>query len=368
MKILWLCPVLNHYKLRNLDYLDKNYDLNITILAGSGRSNEGDKEIKLSSTNLRIIKLDVLKKYFGINLKVYKVLFKKYKSYDWIHIPRERKFFPLILVQFFLIKLSRCDVKIFSYCHQRFNRSPRSVNFFNNLIINFFHLFYDKIIFYSKKSMESSIEQGLIHELKAGYADNTIYTKEIEKNFSFILPDSKEINLLFIGRLVMRKKIKLLFDYYYDIKSSMANYGKKITLSIIGDGPLKDVVVSYVEDDDDIKWEGAVVDESKISEIMSKANFVINLGASGLNIIHAFSYGRPFITLDSLGEHGPELNFLIDGYNGYLLKGDRKEHINKLTLILSDIMPELYKNAFKTSKKVNTDNWCKQIEIELKSA
>ena len=97
MKILWLCPVLNHYKLRNLNYLDKNYDLNITILAGSGRFNEGDKEIKLSSSNLRIIKLDVLKKYFGFNLKVYKVLFEELMhSFYFIIFKRSKFTFPLV--------------------------------------------------------------------------------------------------------------------------------------------------------------------------------------------------------------------------------------------------------------------------------
>ena len=100
MNVLWLCPTLNHYKIKNLDYFNENYDVNVTVIAGSGRKGMGDATFRISS-NMRIINLDVLKSNFGFSLKVFREILKEYKNFNWIHISRERKFFLQIILFFF---------------------------------------------------------------------------------------------------------------------------------------------------------------------------------------------------------------------------------------------------------------------------
>ena len=44
MKLLWLSPNLNHYKAQFLNHLNLATDIDLTVLAGTGRKNMGDKE------------------------------------------------------------------------------------------------------------------------------------------------------------------------------------------------------------------------------------------------------------------------------------------------------------------------------------
>jgi len=44
MKLLWLSPNLNHYKAKFLNHLTLDTDIDLTVLAGTGRKNMGDKE------------------------------------------------------------------------------------------------------------------------------------------------------------------------------------------------------------------------------------------------------------------------------------------------------------------------------------
>ena len=124
MNVLWLCPTLNHYKIKNLDYFNENYDVNVTVIAGSGRKGMGDATFRISS-NMRIINLDVLKSNFGFSLKVFREILKEYKNFNWIHISRERKFFLQIILFFFIKKLNRHPIKIFTYCHPKFSQSKK---------------------------------------------------------------------------------------------------------------------------------------------------------------------------------------------------------------------------------------------------
>ena len=52
---------------------------------------------------------------------------------------------------------------------------------------------------------------------------------------------------------------------------------------------------------------------------MKKASLVFVPGLSGLSINHAFAYGRPYATF-SAERHGPEINYLINGVNGFIIK------------------------------------------------
>ena len=69
MKILWISPVFNHYKGRFLNLLARNKNIELSVMTGSGRENEGDKELE-SEWFLKTISLDVPKIKFGMSLKV----------------------------------------------------------------------------------------------------------------------------------------------------------------------------------------------------------------------------------------------------------------------------------------------------------
>src|SRR5690606_14174980 len=51
------------------------------------------------------------------------------------------------------------------------------------------------------------------------------------------------------------------------------------------------------------------------------ADLFVLPGATGLSIIHALSYGLPFITSDNLEIHNPEIEILKPGINGDFFNG-----------------------------------------------
>ena len=92
MKILWTCPNLNHYKYKFLNYLNTSQDVEITILAGSGRENSGDPIFE-RNLPVKLIQMNVSKREFGFSKEIRKKLKKIIHLYDYVMIPRERKIY-----------------------------------------------------------------------------------------------------------------------------------------------------------------------------------------------------------------------------------------------------------------------------------
>ena len=67
-----------------------------------------------------------------------------------------------------------------------------------------------------------------------------------------------------------------MFDYYFKIKSILGKSAISIELTIIGDGPEKDLVIKYANDKDSLYWAGPITEESLIMKYMLDANFIFN--------------------------------------------------------------------------------------------
>ena len=85
-KLLWLSPAFNHYKARFLNHLAAEQELELTIMAGVGRANEGDQEIQ-ADWNFNLIRLAIPKSHFGRSKTVVQAIKKEAKHMDWILIP-----------------------------------------------------------------------------------------------------------------------------------------------------------------------------------------------------------------------------------------------------------------------------------------
>ena len=90
------------------------------------------------------------------------------------------------------------------------------------------------------------------------------------------------------------------------------------------------VVKTALKSDTSINWHGTLIDEADIAPIMKNASLVFIPGHSGLSVNHAFSYGRPYITLQG-PSHAPELEYLDENKNGFVLDGnDFEANINTI--------------------------------------
>ena len=359
-KILWLSPTFNHYKARFLNHLAAAEEIELTLLAGAGRNENKNKEVD-DNWSFEVIQTNVLKSKFGFSSQIRKLLSIEFKKHDWVLIPAEKKNLPLFLfalvLQFFHKK-----TKLISYNHPVLKSGEGKISFLDKQITKFFYKKLDRVIFYTKESCEWAVQNKFIHSKKAFWANNTVDDIEINKNYQFEFPSVNTFNILFIGRLIPSKKVGLLLRYFTELQNQML--GTDLNLEIIGDGMDSNLIQNAQIGNNKIKWHGTMTDEFDIAPIMKRTNFVFVPGLSGLSINHAFAYGRPYFTLKSK-EHGPEIAYLRDNENGYILPGDINDDVEKIKsfLLNKEKMSAFSLSAIEKSKEISVDKWVEKMKM-----
>ena len=97
--------------------------------------------------------------------------------------------------------------------------------------------------------------------------------------------------------------------------------------------------------------------------IFAISDIFLNPGLTGLGILDAFSAGLPFITMsDSL--HSPEIYYLKNGFNGYIVKNGMDGYVKTCLNILNNckLRKVLSKNAIITSNKYCLMNMINKIK------
>lgn len=367
IKILWLAPNFNHYKARFLNHFAMDAPISLDILSGSGRTGFGDKDLnKTWAFNVR--QVPVSKKKFGFSNEVRQELKSKFKQYDWILIPAEKKNLLLFLFAMRLRRKAKSKgvlVRLVSYNHPVLKSGNGRITKLDIWLSKFYYKHLDRTIFYTEQSHDWAISEKLITKEKAYWANNTIDTIEIKKHYTFCQPQTDTIHILFIGRLIPSKRIDIALEYFDLLQRELQT--KNLVFEIIGDGPDSRLVKKAVRNNNSINWHGALVEESEIAPIMKQSCCVFLPGDSGLSINHAFAYGRPYITLES-NNHGPEINYVTHLKNGLILKNDDvDENIQKITALLNT-ESELHNyclNAKVTGDRLSVENWVTKIKNAL---
>ena len=101
---------------------------------------------------------------------------------------------------------------------------------------------------------------------------------------------------------------------------------------------------------------------------MKSSHLVFIPGHSGLSIVHAFCYGKPYATIDS-EDHGPETAYLEDNNNGLLLSGDIEQDCERIAALISDsrLYGEACRAAYETGCGLSKENWSRQMKYALES-
>ncbi len=360
MNVLWIAPNLNHYKARFLAKLNSRGALDITVISGANDDKQG--HVEYEEQGFRQLKTSVTKESFGFSLHVYFLLRDviKHSAFEYVLMPLEKKNTFLIIYLYLLKK--KYNFKLITYNHPmiRYRITPNLIEKIYPMIM---FMLYDRVIFYTLESMERAIANNLISKQKARHANNTIDTNHIWQTHSFKINEIPQKRLLVIGRLVPYRNIDLLLEYYRNLKDLLPD----IELVVIGDGPESYKIIAAAEQDSCIYWKGAIIDEKLIGDEMDKAHAVFMPGHSGLSIVHAFAYGKPYITLSTYTDHPPEIDYLDDSVNGLLLSGNLKADSMRIVNFLLD--SNEYKSAclaaFEKAKELSVENWCVDIETAL---
>lgn len=359
-RILWIAPNLNHYKTRFLNRLSEKTELQIVVLAGAEMRDVGHKQ-DYKKKAFEQINLRATKTNFQYSLNVYLTIAKMLveRKFDAVLMPLEKK--HLLVIMFLFILKFVFHFKLVSYNHTTIKSRDRNISYEIKMTKLLFAL-YDKIIFYTEDGREWAVTHKLIPYAKAYFANNTLDTELIWTNYSFQINKSPYKTLLFIGRLIPIKRVDLCLRYFKEMKKMLPD----LRLIIIGDGPEENIVKNESKRDKSIKWMGSIVDENIIAQNMIESHIVFLPGASGLSIVHAFCYGKPYVTLiDCM--HGPELSYLDNGKNGLLLYGNVLEDSKKIIeLLMDEIAYEtMCRRALSRAQELSIDNWCDQIKSAI---
>lgn len=125
--------------------------------------------------------------------------------------------------------------------------------------------------------------------------------------------------LLYISRLEQWKRIDILLRAV----ATLAPKEPALRAAIIGDGedrPRLEALARELGIADRVLFVGALYDEMQLAPWMLGAACLAFPAAIGLSMLHALNYGLPVITSDDRLPHGPEIEALRHGENGFLYR------------------------------------------------
>lgn len=148
------------------------------------------------------------------------------------------------------------------------------------------------------------------------YDDELLQQERIQFKAKFGI-NQKDIVILYAGKLEPRKNPLFLFELMRSIKS------EHFKLLIVGEGPLKSVMMSKLKHDDRIIFSD-FVNQKWMPNLYKLANFLILPSVSetwGLVLNEALASGTPIIASNKCGG----ANDLVNASNGYLLNIDNPD-------------------------------------------
>ena len=220
----------------------------------------------------------------------------------------------------------------------------------SNFIYNLLHIFHNKIILYSPNEKKYLWD---MHQAKIEIANNTLCLdsyflmsdseKDIQKDRLSIKHDSTVI--LFSGRITKNKNLKSLLEIFEDFKkNSLLN----IELVIVGPG-LNDSNKNIVDNNSLIHYLGPIYSKSDMASVFSISDVFCIPGHIGLGLVEAFYWGVPVITCNV--KHAPEIYYLKDGFNGYIVHSDAELSKKIIDLKSHSLLKTFSKNAFATYRE-----------------
>lgn len=207
-------------------------------------------------------------------------------------------------------------------------------NWFRNAFFDYLHLISDGLILYTS-SLRRFISKW--HQTKVFVANNTLNFEDFPQISEFKESIKQELGIpfkkvvLFAGRIgeeKNRKKVDHLIDIFRELDR------KDVGLVIVGSG-LSEELRARMNPSNTI-YLGEVHDPEnrQISRIFKMADVCSIPGHVGLGLNQAFFWGLPMIT--ELGKQPPEIEYLRDGENGFIVPEDDRVALRNRVVFLMD--------------------------------
>lgn len=169
------------------------------------------------------------------------------------------------------------------------------------------------------------IYNSLDYELQKEYFEN--YQKNNTKREFTFFKNSKLKTILFLGRLTSVKKIDLLIKSLNKLNSKRVNFN----LLIIGEGSKKSSLKKIAKEGLEKGWiyfYGKTYKESELSKLIYSSDLMVSPGNTGLNAVHALSYGTPVGTHNNFYKQMPEAAIIEDQKTGFFFNENDSDDLS----------------------------------------
>lgn len=248
-------------------------------------------------------------------------------------------------------KMAKSKLMVSVYGSNIFNPFWIKESFINR----FFNLFGRLILAQADAIQTDGFET--VEDLKKRYGDkvfwkplvpqNIMNYKAVEKSFS-----EAEFKAVFIGRLVEQKNIPLLLEVIDKILK--LNLNKKITFTLVGDGPLWDYL------NDEVGKRG-LNDLVKLQRGCTRHELIDFYSSNDILIMTSYYEGFPRVFMEAAASGLPIVstrvsgtaNVIKNGESGYIInQGDADDFVAKLKTLIEQ--PDIIRQF---SKKIREDFW-----------
>ncbi len=212
-----------------------------------------------------------------------------------------------------------------------------------NQFFYYIHNISDRIILYSSNEIKYIKEK---NRHKISVANNTINFEDIPEieeskeqiKKEFGIPFKKVV--LFVGRMRAVKKVDHLIEVFFSL-----NHGD-LGLVIVGDD--RNQNISQNINKKNTIYLGEIYDSQnlKISKLFKMADVFCIPGDVGLGLNQAFYWGLPTVTEEGL--QPPEVHYLVNGRNGFIVPENDIDELRKMVLYLlenDNVREEFSRNA-----------------------
>ena len=202
----------------------------------------------------------------------------------------------------------------------------------------------DAVILYAEPEKEM-LAQYVDKPEKLFVANNTLDTEKLNEIYNRLaasgrdhvkekLGYSNKYNLVFIGRLLWRKRMDMLFESFEKISKKL-----DVGLHIIGSGPEEEMVRSFAGKHQNVHYHGPINNLELSSKHLFASDLMVMPGYVGLSAVHSMAMGCPVATCRQGDEgpyHGPEVAYIKNGENGVLSDYSAEAFTEALLKLLPD--------------------------------
>jgi glycosyltransferase involved in cell wall biosynthesis len=189
------------------------------------------------------------------------------------------------------------------------------------------------------------------------------YLKTPIKNIVTI--NNRKFDIILCGQFIKRKKFKFAINVIHKIHHKK----KGLKIKIIGDGPLKEEILSQIRNIGvNFKYINYVKPDKIIEEFSSAKLFLFPTSSDGWGVVatEACLAGTPVITCDNAGVAN---ELIVNNYNGHVLDLNINLWSNKISALLKN-RPKLKSfssNAYEIVKKFDTNISVKNVLNAVKA-